>query len=184
MKDVDLLEVVSQVLPFVGAQNPQRETDQGPQVDHGIAAAIMFTELVDLGVAVMAAGDAVVGTGGLDLLVLQAAVLQALLFESGLEEATPAAAAEIVGAVGRHVDEVLFADDGLYHETQIIGNLVTVTLAHDLAGVLDREFDLQFPVPVAVDLELALPDPLGIVLVDIFDFKIVLDVEFFQSGPD
>jgi hypothetical protein len=139
---------------------------------------------VDLGVAVMAAGDAVVGAGSFDLLVFQAAVLQALLFESGLEEAPPAAAAEIVGAVGGHIDEILLADNGLDHEAQIFGNGVTIALAHDLAGVLNREFDLQLLVPVTVDLELALPDPLGIVLVDIFDFKIVLDVEFFQSGPD
>jgi hypothetical protein len=184
MKDVDLLEVVPQVLAFVGSQNSQREADQGPQVDHRVATAIVFAKFVDLGVAVVATGDAVVGAGGLDLLILEAAILQALLLETGLEEAAASAAAEIVGTVGGHIDEVLFAHHGFDHEAQVLGDGVTVAFAHDLAGVLNREFDLQLLVPVAVDLELALPDPLGVVLVDVLDFKIMFEVEFFQSGPD
>jgi hypothetical protein len=67
MKYVDFLEVIPQVFALVGPQNPQRQTDQGPQVNHRIIAAVVLAQLVDLGVAVVAAGDAVVGAGGLDL---------------------------------------------------------------------------------------------------------------------
>ena len=184
MKDVDLLEVLSQVVAFVGAENPQGEADQRPQVDHGIAAAVVLAELVDLGVAVVASGDAVVGAGGLDLLVLQTAVFQTLLLESALEKTAAPAAAEVVGAVGSHVDEVLFAHDGFDHETQILGDGVAVAFAHDLTGVLNGEFELQVLVPVAGDLESALSDPLGVVFVDVLDLEVVVEVEFLQSGPD
>ena len=47
-----------------------------------------------------------------------------------------------------------------------------------------RKFNFQVLVPVGIDLELAFLDPLGIILNDTFDLKIVIDVEFFQSGPD
>jgi hypothetical protein len=43
---------------------------------------------------------------------------------------------------------------------------------------------LKILVPVGIDFEFSLPDPLGIILNDAFDFKLMLDVEFFQSGPD
>ncbi len=38
-------------------------------MDHAVVAAIMVAELMDLGMAVVAAGDAVVSAGGLDLIV-------------------------------------------------------------------------------------------------------------------
>jgi len=53
-----------------------------------------------------------------------------------------------------------------------------------LAGVLDRELDLEVLVPVGVDLELALANPLGIEMDDADNFELVGDVELFQSGPD
>jgi hypothetical protein len=109
---------------------------------------------------------------------------QPLLLETGLEKTAPAAAAVVVGPVGLHVDEVFLAHDRFDHEAQIFGNGIAKALADDLAGILDGELDLEVLVPVGIDLELALTDPLGIVFVNVFDFKVVLDVEFFQSGPD
>jgi hypothetical protein len=49
---------------------------------------------------------------------------------------------------------------------------------------LNGKFNLPFPVPFGTDLELALADPLGVVLNDTLDFKIIVDLEFVQSGPD
>ena len=103
---------------------------------------------------------------------------------SGLEKTAAAAAAVIVGFVGRHVDKILFAHNGFNHESQIIGNRIAKCFTHELAGILNREFHLQVLVPVGIDLQLSFPDPLGIILNDAFDFKIVGNVEFFQSGPD
>jgi hypothetical protein len=141
---------------------------------------------MDLGMAVMAASDAIVSAGGFDLLILEFAVLEALILKTGLEKpaATAAAAAEIVGAVGLHVDEIFLADHRFYNETQVLGNRITVALADDLAGILNREFDFQVLVPVGIDFEFSFTNPFGIIFVNAFNFKVVLEVEFFQSGPD
>jgi hypothetical protein len=151
---------------------------------HRIAAAVMLAEFMNLGVAIVAPGNAVIGAGGLDLLILETAVFQALLLESGLQKTAAAAATKIVGPVGLHVDKILFAHNRLDHEAEIFGNGIAVALAHDLARVLNREFDFQILVPIGIDLEFTLTDPFGIVLIDIFDLEIVLKIEFFQSGPD
>jgi hypothetical protein len=83
-----------------------------------------------------------------------------------------------------HVDKVFFTHHGFDYITQIVGNRVAEALAYDLAGVLNREFDLQVFVPVGIDLQFAFADPTGIIFINAFDFKIVFEVEFFQSGPD
>jgi hypothetical protein len=153
-------------------------------VDHRIAAAVVLAEFMDLGVAVMAAGNAVSRAGFLDLLILEPAELQALLFEAGLEESTAAAATIIIGLVGLHINEVFFAHNGFDHESQVIGNRVPKGLAHDLARILHRKFDLQILVPVGIDLQLSLADPFGIVFINVLNDKVVLDVEFFQSCQD
>lgn len=151
---------------------------------HGVVAAIVFAQFMNLGMAVVAPGNAVVCACGFDLVVLDFTVLQAFLLEPGLQKSAAAAAAVVVGAVGLHVDEVFFAHHGFDHKPQVFCNGIPIAFAYDLAGVLDREFDLQVLVPVGVDFKFAFADPFGIILINIFDFKIVFQVEFFQSGPD
>ena len=90
----------------------------------------------------------------------------------------------VVGAVGLHVDEVFFTDYGFHHKPQVFGNGVTIAFPYNLAGILNRKFNFQVLVPVGADLEFAFPYPFGIVFVNIFYFKVVFQVEFFQSGPD
>jgi len=184
MENIDLFEVVVQVFPFIGPQDSQGETDQGPQMDNAVLCAVMLAQFMNLGVAVMAGCDTVVRFGRLNLVVLELTVLEALFLETGLQKAPPAAAAKVVGTVGIHIDEIFLTDHGFDHKAQVFGNRVAKALANDLAGILDGEFDFQILVPVGVDLEFALPDPLGVVFVNAFDFKVVLEVEFFQSGPD
>jgi hypothetical protein len=150
----------------------------------GIIAAVMLTELMNLGMAIMAAGDTVIRTGFLYLLVLQPSECQTLFFHAGLQKTAAAAAAIIVGPVGDHIDKIFFSDDRFDHESQIIGNGFAKSLAHDLTGVLDGKFNLEVLVPIGVDLELSFPDPLGIVFIDVLDDKVMLDVEFFQSCQD
>jgi hypothetical protein len=144
----------------------------------------MFAQFVDLCMTVMASGNAVIRARRLDLFILDFTVLQALFLEPGLQESAAAAAAVVVGAVGLHVDKVLFAHHGFDDEPQVFGNGVSKAFANDLAGILNRELDFQILVPVGIDLEFAFADPLGIILIDIFYFKFVFQVEFFQSGPD
>jgi hypothetical protein len=153
-------------------------------MNHGITAAEMLAEFMNLGVAVMASGNAVSCAGFLDLVILQLAELQTLLFETGLEETAAPAATIIVGPVGLHINKVFFSNDRFNHKSQIFGNRIPITLAHDLTGILDGKFNFQILVPVGIDLELSLADPFGIVFIDVLDDKVVLDVEFFQSCQD
>jgi hypothetical protein len=146
--------------------------------------AVMLAEFMDLGVAVMATRDTIIRAGGLDLLVFQTTVFQTLFLEPGLEKATAAAAAIIIGFVGGHVDEIFLTDHGFHDEPQILGNGVAVAFADDLAGILDRELDFQVLVPIGIDLEFAFTNPFGIIFINIFNFKLMFDFEFFQSGPD
>ena len=73
-----------QIFPFIFAENTQRQADNGPQMDHSIAAAVMLTEFMDLCVTIVTAGNTIVRFGRLNLVVLQPAEFQALLFLSRL----------------------------------------------------------------------------------------------------
>jgi hypothetical protein len=53
-----------------------------------------------------------------------------------------------------------------------------------LAGVLDREFDLEVLVPEGIDRQFAFADPFGVVFDDAANLKAVGDLEFVQSDPD
>ena len=150
----------------------------------GIIAAVMLTELMNLGMTVVAAGDTVIRTGLLDLLILQPAEFQPLFFHAGLQKTAAAAAAIIVGPVGDHINKVFFTDHRFDHISQVFGNGVAKRLAYDLTGVLNGEFYLEVLVPVGIDLEPSFPDPFCIVFIDVFDDKVVLDVELFQSCQD
>ena len=83
-----------------------------------------------------------------------------------------------------HFNKIFFAHDRFNHKSQIFGNGIAKGLAHDLAGILHGKFDFQLLVPVGIDLESSFPDPFGIIFVDVFDDKVMLDVEFFQSCQD
>lgn len=184
MEDIDFFQVIAKVFPFVGTQDAKREADQCPEVNHRIVSTIVLTEFVNLGVAVMASGDAVIRPGRLDLLIFQPAVFQAFFFKPGLQEAAAAATAEVVGPVGMHVHEILFADHRFYNVTQVFCNGIAIAFTNNLAGILNGEFDFQVFVPVGINFEFAFADPFCIILIDIFYFKVMLKVEFFQSGPD
>ena len=150
----------------------------------GIITAVMLTELMNLGMTVVAAGDTVIRAGLLDLLILQPAEFQSLFFHAGLQKTAAAAATVIVGTVGNHINKIFFTDHRFDHVSQVFGNGIAKRLAHDLAGVLDGEFNLEVLVPVGIDLEPSFPDPFGIVFINVFNDKVVLDVELFQSCQD
>lgn len=152
---------------------------------HGfIPAFVVLLEIVNLRVAIVTGGDAIIRIRLLDLFKFQAAIVAPRLGQARLQKAAASPAAEIVGAVGGHVDKIFFADDGSNDETQILGNGVAQGLSDQLAGILYREFDLQILVPVRADLELALTDPLGVVFDNAFDLEVVFDVELVQPDPD
>ena len=71
-----------QIFPFVFTEDTQGQTDNGPQMDDTIPATVMITEFMNLGVAVVTACNTIVRSGRLNLIVLQPAEFQALLFVS------------------------------------------------------------------------------------------------------
>jgi hypothetical protein len=146
--------------------------------------AVMLAQFVNLGMAVMAAGNAVVRSGRLNLLIFQPSVFEALILESRLKKSAAPAATVVIGFIGLHIDEVFFTDYGFNNIPEIFGNRIAVTFPDNLAGILHRKFDFQILVPVGIDLESSFTDPFCIIFINVFDFEIVLQIEFFQSGPD
>ncbi len=82
MEYIDLFEVVAQVFTFVGTKDTQGETDQGPQMHYRVVAAVMLGQFMDLRMAVVTAGDAIVCAGRFNLIVFNLTVFQAFFFES------------------------------------------------------------------------------------------------------
>jgi hypothetical protein len=143
-----------------------------------------FTHVVDLGMAVVTGRNTVIRLCRQNLVCFELAVGTTRFRISGLEKAAAAAAAVIVRPVGIHFDEILFSHNRPHRVPQIFGHRIPKGLSNQLAGILHRKFDFQILVPVGIDLQLSLPNPLGIILNDTLDLKVVLDLEFFQSDPD
>jgi len=139
-------------------------------MDDAIMRFVMVAELMNLSMAVVAGGNAVIRTSGLDLLIFHLPVSQAFLFEASLEKSPAAAATVVVGTVRLHIDEVLFTYNGFDNKTQVVGNGVTITFSDNLAGILYREFNLQVFVPVGTGFKPTFTDPFCIVFVNVFDF--------------
>ncbi len=184
MEYIHFFQVISQVFPFVWPEYSQRKADEGPEVDDRIMSAVMLAQLMDLGVAVMATGNAVIRAGRFDLLIFQLSIYQTLILEPGLQKSAAAAAAIVVRFIGLHIDKIFFTHHSLDNITKIIRNRITIALSDDLARILNRKLDFQILVPVGIDLQFSFTDPFGIIFINVLNFKIVCDVEFFQSGPD
>ena len=141
-------------------------------------------EVVDLRMAVMTRSDTICSLGLKNLLGLEAAVLTTRFRQSRLEETTAAAAAIVIGSVGRHVDEVLFPNDFLDHVAQVLSDRITKRFSHQLTRVLNGKFNFAFFVPIGINFELSIPDPPGVKPDDALYLEVVGNIEFFQSGPD
>ena len=141
-------------------------------------------QIVNLRMAIVTGRNAIVRLCCQNLVCFEFPVATTLFSISCLEKAAAAATAIIIRLIGMHFDEIFFSHNRLHRVPQIFGHRVPKGLAHQLAGVLNREFDFEVLVPVGIDLQLSFPDPLGIILNDTLDLKVVLDVEFFQSEPD
>ena len=184
MEYIHFFQIISQVFPFVRPEHSQRKADECPKVDYRVITAIMLTQFMNLGMAVMTSGNTVIRSRGFNLIIFQLSIYQALILEPGLQESAAAAATVIVRFIGLHVNEIFFTHHRLDHKTKIIRNWVAIALSNNLAGILNRKFDFQVLVPVGIDLQFSFTDPFCIVFINVFNFKIVFDVEFFQSGPD
>ena len=107
-----------------------------------VRGVMVLGQIMDLCVAVMARGNAIVGMGGQYLIQLEPAILTPRIVIPRLQEATTAAAAVVVGSVRYHIDEIFFSHQSFDHKPQVIGYRVAVTLSYNLAGVLNCKLDL------------------------------------------
>ncbi len=137
-----------------------------------------------LGMTVVTGGYAVIRTDTVNLLKFHFTVVPACFGKPRLQETAPAATTKIVGPVGLHINKILFTNHGRHHKPELFGNRIPQRFSDQLAGVLHGKLHLQIPIPVGVDLQFALPDPLRVVFDDTFDFKFVLNLELIQSDPD
>jgi len=149
-----------------------------------VVPVIMFFQIVNLCVAVVAWCKTVIGPGFHDLFKLTFAVISPGLGKSGLKESAAAAAAIIVRSVGVHFHKVLLTHNRFYNIPHIFRHRITEALAYQLAWILYRKLYLQVLVPVGIHFQLSFTNPLSIVLNDAFALKVMLNVESLQSDPD
>ena len=149
-----------------------------------VVPAIMFMQIMNLCVAVMARRNTVICSCRHYLLKFAFAVFASGFGKSRLKESAATATAVVVGLVGRHLYKIFFSNNGFNNIAKVVCHRIAQTLANQLAGVLYRKFYSQIFVPVGIDFQFSFPDPLGIILDNALTLKIVLNIEFIQSDPD
>jgi hypothetical protein len=149
-----------------------------------VFAAVMFFQIMDLCVAVVARCDTIVGVCFLDLFKFAFAVISTGVRESRLQESAAAAAAIVVHSAGGHVHKIFLSHHRPGHVPQVFSHGIAQTLAYQLARVLYGKLYFTVLVPVGIDFQLSFSYPLGVILYDAFTFKVMLDVEPFESDPD
>ena len=82
MKNINILQVVAQIGPLIGSEDTERQADKRPDMNGAEFSTEMMTDIVDLSMAVVAAGNTVVGTGGHDLVEFDLAVRPAFFSET------------------------------------------------------------------------------------------------------
>jgi len=160
--EAKVCEIGPEMHPFVFTQNTQREANQGPEMDTMIIATVVLCHIVYLRMTVVTGGDDIIRFRRLNLVELDFTIGPPLLFPSGLQESATTAAAVIVGKVWRHIDEIFLADQLFQDVPHIFAGNVTVSLSHQLTGILQGEFDFQVLVPVRIDRKFPFPDPFGV----------------------
>lgn len=146
--------------------------------------AIMLMQIMNLCVAVMTRRNTVIRFCCHYLLIFASAVFASGFGKSGLKESAATATAVVVRLVGLHFYKIFLAHNSFNNIAKFVCHRVAQTLANQLAGVLYSKFYFQVFVPVGINFQFSFPDPLGIILDNALDLKIVLNVEFFQSDPD
>ncbi len=177
-------QVGPQIHPFILPETPQGKTDQRPQMDRMVISMVVFVEVMYLRMTIMTGGYAVFSPRSLDLIEFYLAVLMARIGVAGLEVSSAASTTVIIGLVGGHINKILFAHNRFDHKSKVVSDRIPQGFPDYLAGILDSECHFQVFIPVGVDLQLPLSDPLGVKLDNALKLKVVGDIEFFESGPD
>jgi hypothetical protein len=116
------------------------------------ATFVMLTQIVNLGMAVMARCNAVGGASVHNLIKFSLSIGTTRIRKPGLQEPASSPAAEVIGKVRGHVNIVFLAYHGLHHKPQIMGNWIPKRFTNQLARILNRKFNFKVPVPIGADL--------------------------------
>jgi hypothetical protein len=184
VENVNILEVITQISPLIRSKNPKGEADECPQVHRAVGAAEVVSNVVYLGMTVVAARDTVVGTCLDDLVEFLLAVGSAFLGISRLQEAAAAATTVVVGFVRSHLNQVFLTYNRPDNKTKVFSDRISITFPHYLAWVLNSELDFALSVPFRAYLQTSFPNPLSVILVNGCNLEVVFNTEFFQSSPD
>jgi len=103
---------------------------------------IMFFQIVNLCVAVVARRQAVISPGFHDLLKLSFAVIPPGFGQPGLQETAAAAATVIVRPVGVHINKVFFTHHRFDNIPHVFRHRIAEALSYQLAWILYRELYL------------------------------------------
>ncbi len=166
MKNINVFQIIPKIRPFIRSKNAQRETDERPYMYCAVSSAMVVPDIMNLGMAVMAAGNTIVCTSRDDLLVFKLAVRSPGIGKSRLQETTTTAAAVVIRFVWRHFNNVIFANYRFDNETQILGYFLAISFANDLTGILNCKGNLTILVPVGIYLKPTFTDPLSVILVN------------------
>ena len=101
--------------------------------------AIMFMQIVDLCVAVMARRNTVISLCSHYLLKFAFAVIASGFGKSRLKESSSSATAVVVGLVGSHLYKIFLAHNCFNNIAKVVCHRVAQTLANQLAWVLNRK---------------------------------------------
>jgi len=144
----------------------------------------MMAHIMNLSMTVMTASHDIIGSGFNNLVKFHLAISSAGFCETGLEKTATATTAVVVGLVWRHLYNVFLTHAGGNNISKVICNNIAFTFAYNLTWILDSKLDLSVFIPVGVNLQSSLANPFRVVSIDRGNFKFVIDIEFFQSGPD
>lgn len=116
------------------------------------AAFIMLTQIMNLGMAVMARCNAVGSTGVHNLIEFSLSIGATRIRKPGLQKPAPAPTAEVIGKIRGHVHIVFLAYHRLHNKPQVMGDRIPKGFTNQLARVLNRKFNFKIPVPLGADL--------------------------------
>jgi len=131
-----------------------------------VGAAEMMTNVMDLRMTVMAAGDAIISACFDNLIIFLFAIGSALFRITRLEKTAAAATTVVVGSIWRHFNDIFFAHHHLNNIAKIVSHCLTIPFSYYLAGILDGKLDFPVFIPIGVYFKSAFTNPLGIILVD------------------